>query len=66
MLVPGAGVSPVGWQDDLRTVGSAMGNASAPDFSVSVFHEAMAMSGNVRQEETWSLGSLKQKSILVY
>lgn len=41
--MPAAGVSPVGWQDDLRTVGSAMRDASAPDCAVSVFHDVMAV-----------------------
>lgn len=42
-LVPGAGVSPDEQQYDWRIVGSAMGGGSTPNFSLSLFHEAMAV-----------------------
>ena len=41
--MPSAGVSPDEWQYDLRTVGSATGGGSTPNFSLSLFHEAMAV-----------------------
>lgn len=42
-LVPGAGVSPDEQQYDWRIVESAMGDGSTPNFSLSLFHEAMAV-----------------------
>lgn len=41
--MPGAGVSLDEWQYDLKTVGSAMADGSAPNFSLSLCHGAMAV-----------------------
>lgn len=41
--MPGAGVSLDEWQYDLKTVGSAMADGSAPNFRLSLCHGAMAV-----------------------